>query len=333
MDSNLACSNKIHRLDDGTISLDMALVMLSRLQEPFRDADVAAYDGYEACDASGLNAAITVLRQTYRAVLLLLQESVDGYLHDKVGKATAEIFLTLKKNEEAFPLLDCAWRNIPLLDFTAGPEMKEGVKKEHKDILDKFFGAWNGLKGDLCFSAILAGNEAAKYVWDLARFHFYSPFKWTKHSSGLWVLMKPTGPTELLSKLSLIEWFAHDKSTLPEHLQGLFAPRQVPLGTASSVHPWRDRRVRAQRSSDGRPSRRRRRRNGADKRRWPDAVQDGGTRPLVFRLQAVCGGPPAEQARRARLCPRFRPANPRKDRTPPTRDRSVAQLEGRRCRA
>ncbi len=106
----------VSRFDPHTSAIDELL----RISDPLRDADVAARSGG---DASGLNAAIIVLRRVYWVLLKQLRETSevdpgdDLELRDNIARVAnrrSGALNALQKNEERFSLLAAAWLEMPL---------------------------------------------------------------------------------------------------------------------------------------------------------------------------------------------------------------------------
>lgn len=221
MTTEINLSDTVIRLDGPEFSPHAQLSGLLRWQEPLRDTDVAGRTSGH--DASGLNAAIAVLRQVYRVLLTLQMKacsSGDSFMRTEHDDALE----TLRKNEEHFSLLAAAWLNIPRR--SGSHDMQGAIRQAHKEVLDLFFQTWQGPPGDLSFSSILASEQARENVWGHRRFFLFMPLVLVEQPVNLWAKPNTRLADRHNTRFSLVEWAPERAATLTAHLQSSFVPKQ-----------------------------------------------------------------------------------------------------------
>jgi hypothetical protein len=199
--------NESIRLDHGDNCLDFVLEELFRWPNPLRDDDVAARQTGQ--NASGLNAAIIVLRQVY-IVLLSLQKK-DKIEEEENGDALE----TLRKNEACFSLLAAAWHNTR---HDSDPSA---------EIIDAFFKTWKGRKGTMSFAHILDGAYAGEHIWSHESFHFFMSAFYMKRPEDLWAAPTQNLSSLELAKASLLKWDPAKHPDLADQLASHFGEREL----------------------------------------------------------------------------------------------------------
>ena len=215
---------------------------LLRFPAPLLDADVAKRCG---CDASGLNAAIIVLRHVYwllqrelteasQALQQEPEESSEGgsairrALIQKAADRRRRALNALHESEARFSLLAAAWLNTPL---HAQASMQETIRGCHGEILDAFFRTWKGPDNDLSFAQILDREQARTEVWSDPCFSLVHGRALVYRPDGVWA---PTG--ERGAQDSLVTWKPDAQGSLAA-LLGSFFRTKVEGGPPSCAVP------------------------------------------------------------------------------------------------
>ena len=215
---------------------------LLRFPAPLLDADVAKRCG---CDASGLNAAIIVLRHVYwllqreltEASQALQQEpeewseggsGIRRALIQKAADRRRRALNALHESEARFSLLAAAWLNTPL---HAQASMQETIRGCHGEILDAFFRTRKGPDNDLSFAQILDREQARTEVWSDPCFSLVHGRALVYRPDGVWA---PTG--ERGAQDSSVTWKPDAQGSLAA-LLGSFFRTKVEGGPPSCAVP------------------------------------------------------------------------------------------------
>jgi hypothetical protein len=186
--------------------------------EPLRDADIVAKGGH---DASGLNAAIIVIRQVYRVLL----SRIIVYAGKKTAeKAEIGCLESLEQRAEAFGLLGSATIDIPRRYSRTPAADQDAIVQQLIESVDGFFSTWKGPVQDLSFSRILGGEEACKNLWDQERLHLFWRTGLVHYRDDLWFSRLVEGSSEEHTALSLIEWRVEKHPNLSTYIRFMFAP-------------------------------------------------------------------------------------------------------------